>query len=249
MAVDNELIVFHHIPKTGGTSLINMLRGRVSRQHAVHYAVERNKFTYRNIATDIKYQTPARLRPIIQKLFVPFGTPESVGQAIDESIPVPDHIQMIEGHFYADRLGVLDIGRNVLRLALIREPLERALSQYDHYVRSSGIAVFTNNDASNLTSVSIEDYLLAPENTNLQSRMLVGRNEYTLGCTERLDVIADLIGGVSVRHDNMGYNRTVSHQLDPILFAEFRDRNQADYDLFDIVMSGGGTYNFADVAS
>lgn len=238
-AAGSELIVFHHIPKTGGTSLINMLRGTVTRRQAVHYAPESDAFTYRNRATDLKYRTPPSIRRIVQKAMLPLGAPETMGQIINEESPVPAHVKMIEGHFFADRLGLLDSGRTILRLAIIRDPLERILSQYDHHIRSSGVAVFTASDPFTRSHVLIDEYLLAPENTNLQTRMLEGRGDYILGRTDQLEVIAAALGGVSVRHDNRGYNRTETEQLDPALAAEFVARNTADYDLFEAVRSSG----------
>jgi len=231
--LSDEMIVFHHLPKTGGTSLINALREKIDRKSVLHYTPENDTFLPRNIVTDVKYRTPTRIRTLVQPLINHLGTPEKIGREVDRQQLAPEGIKLIEGHFFANQIGNLDLGREIVRIAIVRDPLERAVSQYDHFVRSRGVAAFISDEASHPEDINLEDYILHGDYTNLQTRMLEGRSDYHFGTTERLDLLVQSLGLAGVGIYNQGYNRTTTANLRADVVEAFIDANLEDYELYE----------------
>ena len=160
------------------------------------------------------------------------------------STSVPSDIAIVHGHFAANRFDTML--PDAIRTVVIRDPLRRMHSQYDHWRRAKGRnqwRVIIPYDPA----MTFEDYAMLPAMRNYQVNALAGRElaSFSLvGVTERLDAYTQALyaffsaeNHVSSKTPPTGVknlnkrkkNHTITNDFEKAFYAYHKD----DYDLYE----------------
>ena len=252
--------VFTHIEKTGGISVRNSLERAMDGPGLYLYSPLADRFME---AEDGRPDTSPLFDVIKAGLAYPFLRTalirlhdrhlSAVTDRIVEtgSVGIPDEAKVILGHFQADQFDDEIQERPTVQAVVIREPLERARSHYDHWRRTRG-----NSDWRVLIPydprMSFEDFASLPDMQNFQSQAL-GQRELkdfdVVGLTEaatefvsrflRVLTQAKIISpDLSSAPSTKRYNRTPSNSLTHVetihgnTLRYLQQINADDYDLY-----------------
>ena len=214
--------VFTHIPRTAGTALRRALE---------------EKFGQENLLLD--YHQPFSDGPIQRTLKCLVPNPPT------KNIPR----KIIYGHFltakYADFNGWGFKKRSDFRyIVFLREPLERALSQY-YFWKHTGKQGNKTWPKFHADNTSLERFLTSRYFSNLQSKFIYGFGSEQfdfVGLQEdyarSLEVLGErfpLFRGLKPLLLNTGasYRETEKYELPPALKEQFKKLNQKDYRLYE----------------
>ena len=105
MSAAPPIYIMHHIPKTGGVSIRNwLIRHLGLHRGLVHYGVAGELFCMQRHLPFLEQMTPAQLH----------------------------NVRVVMGHYVTGATAELFPGRKVCRIIILREPVERLISQYNH---------------------------------------------------------------------------------------------------------------------
>jgi hypothetical protein len=184
-----RIIVNTHIEKTAGTSLLRFFEQTVGKNRIAFYdpttdSLIRISDLLISPSNDIVDQLQLKsyaFWPILKRLYFNAQSNKRYTTAI------PSDLAVIHGHFVANRFD--NILPNAIHTVVIRDPLQRMHSQYDHWKRAKGRnhwrVIVPYEDA-----MTFEEYAMLPVMQNYQANALAGKDLKSfaiVGITERLD--------------------------------------------------------------
>lgn len=182
-----RVIVNVHIEKTAGTSLLKFFEHTVGKEHIAFYDPITDSLTKvsdlpispANELVD-KWQLKSyAFWPALKKAYYTINAKKNQVNV--------DDIAIVHGHFTANRFDTLF--PNSLQTVVIRDPLARMHSQYDHWKRAKGRSQWRVMVPYDET-MTFEDYAMLPSIRNYQVQALAGKELATfalVGVTERLN--------------------------------------------------------------
>jgi len=208
------MLLVVHIPKTAGTSLRLALQQSFGLSRIARDYGPQSDFTTHAVRRHM-YENPAKhsARDLVREL-------EGSGYAA------------LVGHFPYSKYGKFFKGDRVI--AFVREPLERACSEYVHRMNEKTI------------EGSIEDFIETPKFQNLQSRALMGAaDQVFVGITENYRSSLGIINqrlDLSIKHrrDNPGFGgggKRLRKRLDPAIVQHFYELNEEDVRLYETALN------------
>lgn len=259
---ERRIAQFVHIEKTAGTSIRNAVEEAVGKENVYVYSPQADRLT--RSSEGLKPVTS----PLLDKIRLGFSNPvigplfmlvypklssrykERIRNSSSE-LSVPDDAKVVFGHFAADRFdNILPSNTDTLRAVVIREPLERMRSHYDHWKRTQA-----NEDWRvhvNFKKLPFQDFALLPEMQNYQSQALAGNDINTfdiVGTSEYAEEFTNTFieamvnaglalpnGAEKVNHKR--YNQTPNNRkttvegLDATFIQQFQTFHSEDYRLY-----------------
>lgn len=239
-----------HIEKTAGTSVMGFFEKVLGRDHVAFYDPTTDSLTR---SSDLLLPVSSRAIDVFKFRFQPFWpllkkmwvSTQSRKRYSEE---IPEGIMVIHGHFRADRFDA--VVADPLRAVLIREPLARMRSQYDHWKATKGLAEWRVRTPFNPDMV-FEEFAMLPQLQNYQTQALADKDlaEFSVvGVMENLEAYSSGLQDVLV---NEGFcqkpnqsisieviNRTPSRlrsfisEIDPNFKEAFREFHKRDYQLY-----------------
>jgi hypothetical protein len=153
-----NILLFVHVPKTAGTSFRKSLESQGQAKMLYDYG-------------EHPESSPALLENLHED-----------GSIKDESIFDPDKLNVICGHVRFQKYARCIEPQNVL--SILRNPVERVVSEYQHLVRHAGMAT------------TFADFIAMPKQINKQYRMLDGTDTSgggLFGLTSHYDCFLELV--------------------------------------------------------
>ena len=235
----DRLLVFVHIPKTGGTTVVSALAHKFPAD-AMHKIMMRG----------MSWTAPGHA------LWPNFLISRSKIRRLKSALKDPHALRVIHGHFDLSLRSVLPADASLV--TLLRDPVERVISHYCHYLR------LTTDPAHELAArSSVTDWVSRSglvEMDNGQTRRLAGAMKVPIGgvssrtldkakanlaqefsvvgLTERFEEFQILLhrefDWTYCRYParNVGANRLRQSQLDAGALEIIRDRNRFDLELY-----------------
>ncbi len=199
MKEEQRLIEFVHIEKTAGTVVRSAIESNVSLDDLYIYSPQADRLAASS--SNLQPQTSEmleRLRegianPLIGPLLLrmyPFvnNITKSRMLRLYPQLEIPDNAKVIFGHFTANQFDDLLDGEPI-RAIMIRDPLERMRSHYDHWSRNYGYADWRVNIPFD-RSLTFELFAMLPQLQDYQTQALsgldIGSFEF-VGVTEDTD--------------------------------------------------------------
>lgn len=207
MVSNKRITVNVHIEKTAGTSLLQFFEYTLGRNRIAFY----DPTTDRIIKVSDLFLSPSNgfvdtfqlksyaFWPYIKKAYFGIQTVKRQKNSI------PNNIAVIHGHFKADRFDTLL--PNAINTVVIRDPLKRMHSQYDHWKRAKGRSqwrVMVPYDPR----MTFEQYAMLPIMQNYQVQACAGKDlkSFTVvGITERLDMFTKTLYSLFVSEGYIPY--------------------------------------------
>jgi hypothetical protein len=239
-----------HIEKTVGTAMSKFFEATLGRDHVAYYDPTTDSLTR---SSDLLLPVSSKVVDMFKLRFQPFWP--TLKRLWIERQPekrttqeIPDGIMVVHGHFQADRFD--SVVTDPLRAVLVRDPLARMRSQYDHWKATKGLAewrVRTPYDPS----LSFEQYAMLPQLQNYQTQALAGKDlsEFAVvGVTERLEAYSSALlqtfvdeefcpmptGEIAIGFTNRTPRRLrhIPDIMDEAFVQDFRQFHSKDYDLY-----------------
>lgn len=257
MSIEHQIIVHTHIEKTAGTSVLAYYAQLFSANTVLIYDA-RTKKLLPNSDSRISRTNPTydQLRktfaqnkfwPMIFSIWSKVNKYTYEKKAIEPK-NIPSDSKVVIGHFQADYFDT--IIRNPFRTIIIRNPLDRMWSQYQHWFRNHGVMDWRVTVPFN-PSMSFIEYAFLPELRNYQSGALgnkdlrefdvVGVTEYfNLFCTTLISVFKDPNSQAMSQTEIKQFNeapKPSSPSLSENERIQFQQFHSKDYDLFQQALS------------
>jgi hypothetical protein len=191
--------IWTHIEKTAGTSVRGTLERAVGTSSLYLYSTAGNSFS------QAKDGAPSTSPVLDRALMFGFSNPvtrkplaslysryhaAAVRRMLDRgSTEVPSDASVIMGHFVADQFDEQLGDRPKVRAVVLRDPLERMASHYDHWKRYKGHSIWRVNVPYDPT-MSFEDFATLPvmQNYQLQALGRLGLEDFdVVGVAETVD--------------------------------------------------------------
>lgn len=252
---ERELLPFAHlhIPKTAGTSLRRAFRDTYGPNRILYYdntagRVIRSRFHLSGSETDhvdtmkqSVYQN--RLFRAALPLFKTVRASENLLAFPPRKIP-RKNFDVLTGHFNSNQ--ITDWGLQDLPVVtLVREPLDRAWSQYNHWRRTEGKAGFVPEDFIPFDdAVSFESFALQDELSNYQVRTLGSLSIRLTGVVEALPEFLEELGINQTPWVNMGTYES-KPDFAKSFIQEFTSANMQDYELYHTTVDAWGVESLA----
>ncbi len=199
------MIVNTHIEKTAGTSLLRFLEQTIGKKRVAFYdpttdSVIKISDLFVSPSNDIIDQLQLKsyaFWPLLKRFY--FNTRSNKRY----QTTVPNDIAIIHGHFVANRFDSLL--KDPIRSVVIRDPLKRMRSQYDHWKRAKGRnqwRIMIPYDAQ----MSFEEYALLTVMQNYQTKALAGKDIASfdvVGVTEHIDVFTNKLFEVLIEEGHI----------------------------------------------
>lgn len=245
-----KLHVFFHIEKAAGTSVLSALETIHGKAYVYQHQPRVQKF----IASDKlitsrtnsfwdniykKLQRTSVIKPVykIYDRALVYGL-LSRGKWFDFD-ELPDDARAIHGHFSPSM--ITPIKRTIFKSTVIREPLLRMYSQYEHWKRIKGFAAWRHNIKYD-PNITFEDYAFLPALKNFQSNALEYKDlSYfdLVGTTDHLDTFMSRIeqefgthqGNFEQKKLNTNTKKT-SRSFEKGFEKKFKMHHKDDYDLY-----------------
>ncbi len=188
MVSHKRVVVNVHIEKTAGTSLLKFFESTVGKERVAFYDPITDSLTRVSdlpVSPSNDFVDKLQLKsyafwPVLKQAYY------TVYSRKNHSSVAKNNIAIVHGHFIANRFDTTF--PNVIRTVVIRDPLQRMHSQYDHWKRAKGRSqwrvMIPYDDA-----MTFEEYAMIPVMRNYQVQALAGRDlsSFSLvGVTERL---------------------------------------------------------------
>ena len=184
-----KVIVNVHIEKTAGTSLLKFFERTVGKDRVAFYDPITDSLTRVSdlpLSPSSDFVDRFQLKsyafwPVLKQAYY------AVYSQKNHKSVAKNHIAIVHGHFTASRFD--ETFPQMLQTVVIRDPLKRMHSQYDHWKRAKGRSqwrVMIPYDEK----MTFEKYAMLPAMRNYQTQALAGRDlaSFSLvGVTERLD--------------------------------------------------------------
>jgi hypothetical protein len=240
----NDPIVFVHVEKAGGRS---------TRQTLIEHYGGKDVLLYRVGSDTVSPASKnARMRRELGKLSRKKTVKPllNIGDALVRAAEIssgphsleslPDDFKVIAGHFTMDRISkVLPIEKHRY-ISVVREPLERMRSHFEHWKETRGNADFRVRVPYD-SSTGFEAFALLPEMQNYQLAAIgAGLEQYhLLGVTAELDGFLEELGVLSDgnRSPKIGVAKYERPEYDPVFLANFEEFHALDYALYADVAS------------
>jgi hypothetical protein len=246
--VNNDPLINIHIEKTAGRSLRKLFIETYGSDAIMTYDPISDTFvraSQRLIATEKASQE--RLEKLVRNKYVfpaarlgvlALKTVERSKSFSPEDLPQHDY-SVATGHFTWTRLENIispDAGRYT---SVIRDPLGRMLSHYDHWRRSGGLARFRVRPAYD-PSLSFEQFALLPELQNYQVQALGESTDsyYLLGTLDKFDEYLEELGLIGAGQEVPHVNKSPEineGSLSSMFLIRFEEFHEADYELYHAV--------------
>lgn len=240
-----------HIEKTAGTSLHNFYRYLYGPSRVLLFNTRNNLL---NRSSDIKASLVnphidrlrrlagsmpfLQLLPLANKAYLLLVGSTTKSYGLDN---LPPDFSVIHGHFLATMTD--QFIPDSFKTIILRDPLERMISHYQHWKRNSGATNFRVRAPLPLDT-TFEQFALLPIFTNYQSQALDGLalSEFDLvGTTNKLIIfareLARLRDGfeteISLSTLNQSPNKHNAYKnLDQDFLRKFRQQHELDYELY-----------------
>jgi hypothetical protein len=237
-------IVDVHIEKTAGRSKRQLFIDLFGADRVLHYDCSTDQLLY---ADQRFLYTEKPLHETIQnlasnKLLFPFiKTGYLALKNLEKSRgfepeKINDNYDVITGHLTGDRFAGIIAPESARYTSVLRNPLDRTYSHYQHWVRSRGLARFRFMPKYR-PDIVFEDFALSPELHNYQTTALgVDPARFAvIGLSHKLSEYFEELGvprdTTVIPHINIStYQRAVS--LDRGFISDFEQLNQSDYELY-----------------
>lgn len=191
--------IWTHIEKTAGTSVRGTLEQAVGNSSLYLYSAVGNSFSRAkdgapstssvlDKALMLGFSNPVTRKPLVS-LYSRYHNVAVRRMLARGSAEVPSDAGVIMGHFVADQFDGALKDRPIVRAVVIREPLSRMASHYDHWKRYKGHSVWRVQTPYDPT-MSFEDFATLPEMQNYQLQALgkLGLEDFdVVGVTENVD--------------------------------------------------------------
>jgi len=249
-----------HIERTAGTTLMGALETLYGAEHVLLYKAGKDKFIR---MSDVPVFSPAN--PLLNKVKNAFeGTPVlhffytiyiKFVQRSDKLLPwidlgaIPEDIAALHGHFELDQ--VENHFENPYTTVILREPLERMVSQFLHWRRTGGRPGWRVSVPFD-ESITFEEYAFRQEFANYQTQALGGKSAAEIdlvGITRHTDAfIRAILGKKNQKAKVVSVNQLVNkpgyHKLGITqeTIARFRDANALDYRNYQLATERVGEY-------
>jgi len=190
---------FVHIPKTAGTFVRSAFESNIGPDHLYIYTPQMDRLV--PSSSNLLPQTSGLIELVRQGIRHPLFGPLllAVYPLVDTinknrikrrypKLEVPDEATVIFGHFKADKFDGL-LAQEPIRGIIIRDPLERMASHYDHWTRNHGKADW-GVDVPYAPNITFEQFALLPQLQNFQTQALAGRDIHSfdvVGVTEHTE--------------------------------------------------------------
>lgn len=194
-----RIIINTHIEKTAGTSLLKFFEDTVGKQKIAFYdpttdslvRVSDLLLSPSNDFVDRLQLKSYAFWPSLKKTY--FKTRSKYAQKI------PSDIAIIHGHFTSERFD--KVVKNPIMTVVIRDPLKRMYSQYDHWKHAKGRnhwRIIIPYDPQ----LSFEAFALLPAMQNYQIKALAGKKLASfdlVGTTEKLNMFSSALFQMFIR--------------------------------------------------
>lgn len=248
----NKKIVDVHIEKTAGRSKRQLFIRKFSEGRVLHYDCSTDQLLY----ADKRFlSTEKPLHETVQNLasnrllfpFIKTGylalkfLEKSRGFAPED---LTDDYDVITGHLTGDRFVRIVPPSEACYTSVLRDPLDRAYSHYQHWVRSRGLARFRFMPQYS-SVVSFEEFALSPEMHNYQTSALgINAKEFeVIGISHNLPEYLEELGlsqlDEPIPHLNKSLYEPIS-VLDRGFVMDFVEVNSLDYQLYEDVCDQWG---------
>ncbi|MGH7203081.1 MAG: hypothetical protein ACREHC_01410 [Candidatus Levyibacteriota bacterium] len=200
-----RIMVNTHIEKTAGTSLLRFFEQTVGKNRIAFY----DPITDSLIKVSDLFVSPSNdfidkhqlksyaFWPILKQFYF------IVQSKNRRSSSLPESIAIVHGHFAANRFDSLL--KDPIRSVVIRDPLKRMRSQYDHWKRAKGRNQWRIMVPYN-SQMSFEEYALLPVMQNYQTKALAGKDLASfdvVGVTERMDAFTNVLFDMLVKEGHI----------------------------------------------
>lgn len=242
-----KIIVNVHIEKTAGTSLLKFFEQTLGKERVAFYDPKTDsiiKVSDLLVSPSNSYIDKSQLKsyafwPIIKGLFFTVQSHKRYRNT------VPEGVAVIHGHFTADRFDSILPG--AISTIVIRDPLARMQSQYNHWKRAKGRSQWRVMIPFN-PDMKFEEYALLPEMKNYQVVACAGKDlrSFTIvGLTEQLEtftenlhslfisegLISQIIPYMKVK--NMNQNKKAYESITSSFEKTFYNFHKDDYVLYE----------------
>jgi hypothetical protein len=249
-----------HIERTGGTTLMGALETLYGAEHVLLYKAGKDKFIR---MSDVPVLSPAH--PLLNKIKNAFeGTPVlhffytiyiKFVQRSDKLLPwidldaIPEDIAALHGHFELDQ--VESRFENPYTTVILREPLERMVSQFLHWRKTGGRPGWRVSVPFD-EKITFEQYAFRSEFANYQTRALGGKSVAEIdlvGITPYTNAfIKALLGKKNKRAKIISVNQLMHKPgyrklgITQQMVERFRDVNALDYRNYELATERVGEY-------
>ena len=252
---------FVHIEKTAGTSIRSSLERAIGPQYVYIFSPEADRFA-RSSDNLMPATTPIldRVRqgfsnPILGPVFVHIWAPMLNGMYRDRIrqrypvLEVPEDTKVILGHFTASQFNDKLKNRQPILATVIRDPLARAKSHFEHWRRNRGFEDWRTYIPFD-RHTTFKEFIQLPQLQNFQTQALadVALSGFdVVGITEKTDqFIADFLRVLQEAEIvlenrnpkqitlNVNHHRSIGDgEITPNLIGLFKELNKDDYALYE----------------
>lgn len=254
MNFENEPIHTHvHIEKTGGTSLQDVFGQIYGAKNVLVYDARSGLFirlsdkgiTAANNSLLNKMKLALGESPILPfayRIYMILSERRRNSAQHFSVENLPSDTRAVTGHFPADILD--EYYPDQFQTIVLRDPLERIISQFIHWRRHRGTVGWRNNLPYDPT-ITFEDYALLTIHHNYQSKIFAGKSltDFNVfGVTEQLDAFCQKTfanSSYSLKSLNIAPTHYQLDTLDvmPDFIDEFKKVNREDYEIYQFVRS------------
>lgn len=252
---------FVHIPKTAGTSVRSAIEHNVGPEGVYIYSPQVDRLVpsssnllpqTSNMIEAVRWGiTNPLLGPLLLRVY-PLIDSINKGRIRKRypNLEIPDKAKVIFGHFSANKFDEL-LTHEPIRGVIIRDPLERMRSHYDHWKRNKGKADW-GIDVQYDSNMTFEQFALLSQLQNYQTQALAGMDIHTfdvVGITEDTEEFIQTFLGRLRQEGLINSEQTEIHQrrlnttsprrktptqnLDQKFLELFRQFHSEDYDLYE----------------
>lgn len=233
--------IHFHIPKTAGTSLRATFVNEFSADGVAFRLYDGNLVRMR----DMPFTNVERLdkvRRISRRLGLLNAYSAVLGAVNKRTITNPfilesiesQNIQVATGHFKPE--DIKEEVNHLPRTTIVRDPLDRMRSHYNHWREAQGNMWWHSGEVPYGDDVTFEKFATDAELANYQTKYIGHLGFAVIGSTVDLPRFFNDLGMNSTSIPILNPARhNANTEFDPGFVREFREMNEADYELFEKV--------------